>query len=434
MIQQTKVWMLAVGVSAAIVAPAVAAQAQILVSVGAKAVTARDLHEAMASSPFYTQFNAMDANEQGAMRGDLLKRLVASRLLLEEAESLKLDQAPLFRKDLETYRKGLLYRRYMRQLRNSIAMPDDVKAAISQDLRGNADAQAAAKSRFISANYKRIAREKVSALRKKYHVKTFVDRIRPDISADTVLMQGDDGLIVRYGDIVDMSKYASLPDKLAVESELYKRAELEVIVKAALDAGMDVSAEIASYRKERLPAFLMDTKIKQWTPDEAELRAYYEQHPESSKVPDQWLVGQVVLKSRKQAEAVKKRIDKGESLFKLAGELSIDPYGKSHNGDMGWVIQGKGIPQIENAIENLDNGEISDIIETPAGFHIVMMRDRKQGEKLSFTTVKTRIIQNIVSAKRADYLKSLQKKHKVVWKVMEKKKPAPAVESNGKDS
>ncbi len=431
MIQQTKNRLLAAGVAAMMATTVMAAQPQVLVSVGDKLVTAHDLHEAMASSPFYTQFNTMDASQQGAMRGDLLKRLVASRLLLEEAESLNLDKAPSFQKELAVYRKGLLYRRYMKQLRDSIVMPDKLKAAISQELRGNADAQAAARSRFVSANYKRIAKERISELRKKYHVKTYEDRIAAGISADTVLMQGDGGLIVRYGDIVDMSKYSSLPDKLAVESELYKQAELEVIAKAAEDAGMDVSAQIASYREERLPALLMESKIKEWTPDDAGLKAYYDAHPEISKVPDQWLVGQIVLATRKQAEEVKKRISHGESLFKLAGELSVDPYGKSHNGDMGWMIQGRGFPQIEKAIVDIDNDEVSDIIETPLGFHIVVVRDRKPGEKLSFTTVKNRIIQNIVSGKRADYLRTLQKKHKVVWKVMEQKKPAPAAVSDG---
>ncbi|RTZ60285.1 MAG: hypothetical protein DSZ32_03910, partial [Gammaproteobacteria bacterium] len=73
--------------------------------------------------------------------------------MLQEAESLKLDQTPSFQKELDSYRKGLLYRLYMRQLRNSVAMPADVEAAIAKDLRGEADAQAAARSANIATLY-----------------------------------------------------------------------------------------------------------------------------------------------------------------------------------------------------------------------------------------------------------------------------------------
>ncbi|RTZ60097.1 MAG: foldase [Gammaproteobacteria bacterium] len=354
--------------------------------------------------------------------------------MLQEAESLKLDQTPSFQKELDSYRKGLLYRLYMRQLRNSVAMPAEVKAAIAKDLRGEADAQAAARSANIATLYKQAARDRLTELRQKYHVRTWDERIREGITADTVLLEGDGGLSIRYGDIVDPDRYSSLPDRQAIESELYKRAELEVIAKAAVDAGLDVTREVESYRTQRLPALLMEKKTAEWSPDEAGLQSYYDEHPEISKVPDQWLVGQIVLADRKQAEAVKQRIDNGESLFKLAGELSIDPWGKARNGDMGWMIQGKGIPEIEAALGKLDNGEVSDVIQTPLGFHVVTVLDRKPGQTLSLTTLKNRIIQNIVSQKRADYLQTLQKKHKVVWKVLDQQKQVKPAPMTAKDS
>ncbi len=431
MIRFSGTWVVAAGVCIATTTAVAATQPQVLVSVGDRVVTDHDLDEVLSSSPFYTRFNTLDPDQQAAMRGDLLKRLVASRLLLIEAESQELDQTPSFRKELANYRKGLLYRLYLRRLRDSIVVPADVKAAISRELRGNTDARAAARSRFVAANYKRIAAENLAALQKKYHVKTFKNRIAAGLAADTVLLQGDKGLLVRYGDIVDISRYPSLPDRQAIESELDKRAELEVVVKAAEDAGLDVTREVESYRTQRLPALLMEKKSAEWRPDEADLQSYYQAHPEISKAPDQWLVGQIVLADRKQAEAVKQRIDQGESLFRLAGELSIDPWGKARNGDMGWIIQGRGMPEIEAALEKLDNGEVSDVIHTPLGFHIVTVLDRKPGSRLSRTTLRKRMIQNIVSQKRADYLQTLQKKYRVVWKVLQQPRPAESAPEQG---
>lgn len=391
---------------------------QVLATVGKRAVTSEDLRQAVSSSPFYTQFNSLDADQQAVLRGDLLKRLVASQLLLEEAIALKLDQAPAFRKELEGYREGLLYQRYMQQLRKGIVLPANLRAALEGELRGDADALAAAKASYVSKQYRERARQLVSELRKKYHVKTWEERIVPGIAPDTLLLEGDDGVAVRYGDLVDTQKYPSMPDRLAIESELYKRGELELIVKAAEDSGIDVSRELETYREERLPALLLKEKSSEWLPDDAVVETYYREHPGYRKTAERWLAGQIVLKTRDQAESVKRRIQAGESLYRLAGELSIDPYGRSHNGDMGWLTEGRGRPEIEKVLQNLDNGQVSDIIETPLGFHIVTLRDRKPGETLSFGTVRERIAQDIVSVKRREYLLALQKKYGVKWQVV----------------
>ena len=58
-------------------------------------------------------------------------------------------------------------------------------------------------------------------------------------------------------------------------------------------------------------------------------------------------VGQLVVATRQEAEALRMRILKGESLFTLAGQYSIDPAGRKQNGDMGWIVDGRGLPEID---------------------------------------------------------------------------------------
>lgn len=392
--------------------------AQVLVTVGQQAVTAGDLHKAVSSSPFFTQFNSLDPDDQAVLRGDLLKRLVASRLLLQEAIAQGLDRTPAFRKEIEEYRKGLLYKHYMQKLRDGIALPTELEDLFKGELRDDPDARAAAKASYVAREYRRQAQQRVSELRQKYHVQTWEERIVPGISPETVLLKGDGGLEVRYGDLVDPQRHSAEPDPLAVESALHKRGELELIVKAAEESGMDVSAELNAFREERLPALLLEAKAKEWVPDEEVIADLYQRHPEYRKTADRWLAGQIVLKTRAEAEAVLARIRAGESLYRLAGELSIDPYGRSRDGDMGWLTQGQGLPQIEKALAKLDAGQVSDVIETPMGFHIVTLRERKPGNELSFATVRERIVQNVLSAKRHEYLQRLQQQYGVEWRVV----------------
>ncbi|GAB1233584.1 hypothetical protein UT4_20520 [Ferrigenium sp. UT4] len=65
---------------------------QVVATVGDEAIYARELEGAIASSPFYTQFNTMGEDEQASLRGDMLRRLVSARLLAREARRLGLDK------------------------------------------------------------------------------------------------------------------------------------------------------------------------------------------------------------------------------------------------------------------------------------------------------------------------------------------------------
>ncbi len=392
---------------------------QSLVTVGTLQVTAHDLEQAVASSPFAVQFATMDEDDQASLRGDLLKRLVLSRLLRIEAEAEGLDRSPAFQREVENFRLGMLYRHYMDKLRERLEVPDEVLERLRKESEGNSDVFSAAKSAWISGRYRKVRLLTLQKLRDQRHVVLHEDRIEPGITPDTVLMEGD-GLRITYGDVIDTKKYGDkLPNPEYVKEQLYKRGELLLIADAAAKEGVDVSAQVEAYRNERLPALLLERKEKEWVPSEEAMRAYFEKHPELGRVLGRLHVGQLVTSSYAQARALRKRVEQGESLFKLAGEYSIDPYGRSHNGDMGWVLEGSGMPQIEAALRKLKDGEISPIIRTPKGFHIVTVIERRLGRMRPFEGVKDKVRQAMIAEKMKAFIHSLEQKHRIVWHVLQ---------------
>jgi peptidyl-prolyl cis-trans isomerase C len=74
---------------------------------------------------------------------------------------------------------------------------------------------------------------------------------------------------------------------------------------------------------------------------------------------------------------MRSRILAGESLFELAGQYSIDAYGRQRSGDMGWLKEGSATKEIEQAIKNLQNNELSEVIKTDKGWHLVLIVNRK---------------------------------------------------------
>jgi len=81
--------------------------------------------------------------------------------------------------------------------------------------------------------------------------------------------------------------------------------------------------------------------------------------------------------AREKAEELLARIRKGEKLSFLAGIYSDDPGSKEQEGDLGCLGRGTLVPAFEAAAFRLKNGEVSEVVETEFGYHIIEMVERK---------------------------------------------------------
>lgn len=77
------------------------------------------------------------------------------------------------------------------------------------------------------------------------------------------------------------------------------------------------------------------------------------------------------------AVQIQNKIEAGENFNTLARTYSDDPGSARVGGDLGWQMRGTFVPEFEAAAFNLDDGEISDIVESDFGFHIIRMKGRR---------------------------------------------------------
>lgn len=400
--------------------------AQVLATVGEQEITSEQLESTIASSPVAIQFPSMDEEEQARIRGDMLVRLVNAEILYQEALSRGLDHSADFAREVNNFRTGLLSQRYQYALRDAITIPQAVEKALQERFKGDGDALAAARSLYVSPRYQQLKEKRLKELAQRYHLKRYPERLSGSPGPDTVIAQGD-GFAVHYQ---DLAGHGSPESPVEEHEQLQELTELLLMARAAVDEGIDIEQQMAHYQRRLLGQLLLNEKEREWIPDRQVLTDYFQRHPELGYVPEIREIGQIVVASRKEAEALRKRIQAGESLFVLAERYSIDPYGKAHAGDMGWLKEGTGMPQIEAALAGLKDGELSEVIETPKGFHLVMIRRRQPAQHKPFVAVADRVRQAYLQERLGPYIQELVVRHPVQW-TMPDHEPVGALETQG---
>jgi parvulin-like peptidyl-prolyl isomerase len=163
-----------------------------------------------------------------------------------------------------------------------------------------------------------------------------------------------------------------------------------------------------------------------------EIGEYYKQHREDYEGKEAVRIKQILLLKpreanpqvrealRKNAQEIRARLLAAESFDLLAAKFTQGPAAQQ-GGDVGFIERGNTLPEVEAAAFSLNLDEISEVIESPLGFHIIKVVDKKGGGLKPFTEVRQEIQMKIEDQKlipRIDqWLSDLRKKSQVEIKL-----------------
>jgi peptidyl-prolyl cis-trans isomerase D len=123
---------------------------------------------------------------------------------------------------------------------------------------------------------------------------------------------------------------------------------------------------------------------------EADVEKYYTEHTKEFETPRQVRAAHLLVsvpqtggseaedKARAKVADVIRRVKGGEDFGKLAAEVSEDPGSKTKGGELGWVKKGEMVPQFEEALFGLKQGEVTpEPVRTPFGYHAIKLFEVK---------------------------------------------------------
>ncbi len=133
-----------------------------------------------------------------------------------------------------------------------------------------------------------------------------------------------------------------------------------------------------------------------------ELRRIYDANKDQYRIPERVHVRHILLKTtdvpkeeipkiQARAEDLLAQLKKGANFEELAKKNSQDPGSGAKGGDLGWIQRGQTVPQFESTAFSLKPGELSGVIKTDYGFHIVQVLEKQDAHLRTFEEVKDQL-------------------------------------------
>lgn len=196
--------------------------------------------------------------------------------------------------------------------------------------------------------------------------------------------------------------------RAAIRDELVAR---QLFLQETAARGIDKLAEsqrvLQQTRENALIELLLADELKRNPIDDKKVRTEYDEQVSKLAGAEETHLQAMVLKTEAEAKDVVARLKKGESFEKLARDKSQDP-SREQGGLIGWVLPSIVAPQLSGVMLNLAKGAFSAApIQTPAGWNVIRVDDRRAFKVPSFEESRGRIAQGLLQRQRTELLQRL---------------------------
>ncbi|MFH2218699.1 MAG: peptidylprolyl isomerase [Pseudomonadota bacterium] len=196
---------------------------------------------------------------------------------------------------------------------------------------------------------------------------------------------------------------ARFPNEIEFKNALEKMELSEAALKSEFSKGLAIQQ------------FIDQEIVQKVTVSDEEIKAYYDENPKFFKKSEQVKASHILIKvepgaddatktaARNKLVDIQNKIKKGEDFEALATQYSEGPSAPK-GGDLGYFGRGQMVKPFEESAFGLKPGEVSDVVETRFGYHLIKVVDKKPETILSSAETKDKIQQYLVQEKARSQL------------------------------
>ncbi len=213
--------------------------------------------------------------------------------------------------------------------------------------------------------------------------------------------------------------------KQFVDLMVRERIVLENARKEGYKKNKDYAKAIGEFKKDQarrlrdyeenllMEMYVKDLHSKLLNASDQDIQQYYKDHQEEFSRPVEIKVRHILVPTKEDAEKAFKRVKSGEDFAKVAKEMSTDPMSAPRGGEIGPFRRGELVPEFENVVFPLKLNEVSGVVETQFGFHVVKKIEEKVLATRSLDDSKAEIKRVVEKKKFDEWLDSAKQKLQV---------------------
>lgn len=343
-----------------------------------------DMFSAITSDPDYMR----------NLRSGVLEQLIEQELLVQYAEDNGMrvgpEQVKAAIRDISQFRTAGQFDNdvYLMALRNAGYSPESFAKVMQQDMTRNQLLRGLSATEFVlepeAIAFMRLQSQSRSGGFLVAHNENFEDQVEiADEDIENFYQQNQDMFRTR--------------EKLSV-------AYVELSL-AAVESGVEISDE--------------------------EVREYYEQRKQQYSTEEERRVSHILIEydtdnAKEKAEEALAELEQGADFSEVAQTYSDDTFSAEQGGDLGWIEAGMMDEDFDAAAFELENvGDLSGVVETSFGYHIIKLTDLREGSVTPFNEVKDEVRQQLLTEKAQDlYFEKQQKLAEISFEQPDTLEPA----------
>ncbi|MCK4948432.1 MAG: peptidylprolyl isomerase [Candidatus Aureabacteria bacterium] len=202
-----------------------------------------------------------------------------------------------------------------------------------------------------------------------------------------------------------------------LESIIVSKLVYAMAVKEGFDKRPEMIEKLEEIKEAMIAQMFVEEKtLADVKITDKEVKKYYDEHEEEFSSPAQVRVSHILIKfdedvteeqkkeDKKKAQKALSRVKSGEDFSAVAKEVSTCP-SSENGGDLNFFARGRMVPEFEDVAFSLGVGDLSEIVETRFGYHIIKVTDKKEQKKIDFEEYKDKIKDLLLQRKQGDVLK-----------------------------
>lgn len=208
-----------------------------------------------------------------------------------------------------------------------------------------------------------------------------------------------------------------LDKSLVLDQMISEKLLIQEAKYMGLEEDNDVLEQIKKITEQILVQVLIEREIlDKIKVNDEEVLEYYEQNKDSFTEKEQVHLYNILLETEEEAQDVLEQLKAGGDFSEIAIEKSAGP-SATQGGDLGYLTRGTIIPEIEEVVFALELEELSEVIKTDFGFHILKITEKKPETVKALEEVKEDIIQTLLPDKQKEafenFLEELKSKSEI---------------------